>query len=47
LQVFSFPLGTLISGFGIYAFGFDKEVRAQFGAAPTTLMKKPAKKRKR
>jgi hypothetical protein len=30
LMLLSFPLGTLIGGFAIYAFGFRKEVKALF-----------------
>lgn len=31
LWLFSFPIGTAVAIFGIYAFAFDKDVRAQFG----------------
>ncbi|MDD9953532.1 MAG: hypothetical protein OXR66_04290 [Candidatus Woesearchaeota archaeon] len=30
LSVLSFPIGTLIGGFGIYFFGFEEKVRAMF-----------------
>jgi len=30
LQVFSFPIGTLVGGFGIYLFGFEPNVQKMF-----------------
>ncbi len=47
--LFSFPIGSAVGVFGIYAFAFDKEVRAQFGVmtpaiAPVT--RAPAKKKR-
>ncbi len=36
-QLLSFPIGTLIGGFGIYAFAFDKEIREQFGVPSATI----------
>jgi len=31
LQVFSFPIGTIIGGFGIYFFGFEEATKTLFG----------------
>ncbi len=47
-QLVSFPIGTIVGGFGIYAFAFDKEIREQFGApsaAVTPAIKKVTKKK--
>jgi hypothetical protein len=47
IWLFSFPIGTVVGIFGIYAFAFDREVRAQFGVsvAPATPVKTAKKKR--
>lgn len=34
ISLFSFPLGTIIGGFGIWLFGFEPTVTGLFGAKP-------------
>ncbi len=43
LSIFSFPIGTIIGGFGIYLFGFEENVKRLFGASTA----EPAKKGKK
>jgi hypothetical protein len=46
--LFSFPIGTAVGLFGIYAFAFDKEVRAQFGVmTPAATVARVSAKKKR
>jgi hypothetical protein len=49
-QLLTFPIGTIVGLFGIYAFGFNKEIRRQFGVAITADTKSrvaPARKKKK
>ena len=47
-QLFAFPIGTLVGAFGIYAFGFDAQVREQFGVkAADERIATPSKKKRR
>jgi hypothetical protein len=44
--LFSFPIGSAVGIFGIYAFAFDKDVRAQFGVTTAAPVKVQAKKKR-
>ena len=46
--LFSFPIGSAVGVFGIYAFAFDKDVRAQFGVmTPAATVTRVSAKKKR